>query len=68
MYLDENGECNDAVRRLERFAVSAVQLSVESKNLQLDRQKLIRLEEEKTRSIINIFNVQRLNVVQHQQH
>lgn len=52
------------MRRLERFAVSAVQLSVESKNLQLDRQKLIRLEEEKkTRTIINIFNVQRLNVV-----
>lgn len=51
MYLDENGECDDAVRRLERFAVSAVQLSVESKNLQLDRQKLIRLKE--TRTIIN---------------
>ena len=32
-YLDENGDGDDAVRRIQRFAVSAVQLSVESKDL-----------------------------------
>lgn len=37
MYLDKNGDGDDTVRRFERFAVSTVQLSVESENLQLDR-------------------------------
>ena len=35
LYLDENGDGDDAVRRIQRFAVSAVQLSVESKDLYL---------------------------------